>query len=244
MAKKYNFGQVSNKISNNCNEIICILDGSSSMSALKKSTVDGFNEFLLSQKNKNRKKKTYLTVVIFHSKNYTNFGNFGNFGTYEEVSNNAIFDVLYNKIDIKEAELLTYNAYRCDGMTPLFDAVGEVISKVSNNKTLCLIMTDGEENYSKMYNSTNIKNMIEAKKELGWSFVFIGANMTSFKDYNNIGLGGFTISMSNTEQGYKDAWNCMSNIYNTWEKDNKLTKSSLNANVELFSSNLSTNELK
>ena len=50
--------------------------------------------------------------------------------------------------------------------------------------------------------------------------------------------------MSNTEQGYKDAWNCMSNIYNTWEKDNKLTRSSLNANVELFSSNLSTNELK
>jgi ABC-type Zn uptake system ZnuABC Zn-binding protein ZnuA len=38
------------------------------------------------------------------------------------------------------------------------------------------ILTDGEENASHEYTAQHIADLIEAKKELGWKFIFLAAN--------------------------------------------------------------------
>lgn len=253
MTKKYNFGKVTNKFSKNVNEIICILDGSGSMSHMKSSTINGFNSFIKEQKkNINKNSKTLLTLIIFHNKN-SDFGyNFSNniFLTSNTslVSRSEVsFDVVYNRVDINEVEPLSSNMYNCYGNTPLLDSIGKtltitnVLSKESK-KVMCLIMTDGQENCSSRYSKSQIKEMIEYRQALNWNFVFIGANMESFSDYREMGFGDFTISMSNTDSGYQSAWGCMNKLTRSCF-DNNLNKDSFADTVSNYSADLSTTKI-
>lgn len=73
--------------------------------------------------------------------------------------------------------------YQPDGMTPLFDAMGEAFSHLrqitdtqTDSNVLVTILTDGEENSSREYNGKSIKSIIENLKEKNWTFTYIGAN--------------------------------------------------------------------
>lgn len=51
-----------------------------------------------------------------------------------------------------------------------------------------MITTDGLENSSVEYNYSDIKRMIEAKKECGWEFLFLGANIDAGKEAEKLGI--------------------------------------------------------
>lgn len=76
-------------------------------------------------------------------------------------------------------EPLAHDAATPSGMTPLFDAAANVMDRALENnadRTIVVIMTDGEENSSKEYNQSKIKDKVKLLEAKKWEVVFLGAN--------------------------------------------------------------------
>jgi hypothetical protein len=84
--------------------IICILDRSGSMGSIIGASISGFNEFL--GKQKALPDKATITVALFDDQ----------------------YNILYDNIDIKNAEKLTTSTWVPRGMTALYDAIGKTIN--------------------------------------------------------------------------------------------------------------------
>ncbi|MBP5244435.1 MAG: VWA domain-containing protein, partial [Succinivibrio sp.] len=78
----------------------------------------------------------------------------------------------------------------------LLDCVGMTIDKVAGyyavndkkNKVIFAIITDGKENSSREYTKQIVKKLIEDKKEAGWEFIFLGANIDAVSEAGAIGI--------------------------------------------------------
>ena len=51
-----------------------------------------------------------------------------------------------------------------------------------------IITTDGMENASRKYTSDEVKKLISQKKELGWEFLFLGANIDAVETAKHFGI--------------------------------------------------------
>lgn len=233
------------------NEIICILDASGSMEYQKEAVVSGFNKFLLEQKKTSKDSKTLLSVMTFResyiSPNFqfnsqiiqSQFNPWNN-QFNRNITNNCKIDTLYNRVDILEAKPLQMHEYICDGCTPLYDAVGTIISntqdRIKKNKSkihsiLVVIMTDGAENASKYWNKSTLKSLISAKSASNWNFLFIGSNLDSFEDPKELGLGDFFVNTTgNDMKSYESSWYCANSVANSCFNSNNGTYSSANLN--------------
>ena len=57
------------------------------------------------------------------------------------------------------------------------------------DRVLFVTITDGEENSSRTYTSTYLKELIESqKKDFNWNFVYLGANQDSFGVASEFGI--------------------------------------------------------
>lgn len=77
------------------------------------------------------------------------------------------------------------------GMTPLFDAIGRVISVAEADapeKAVIVIMTDGRENASREYNRKTVRDALDRVEKKGWEVVFLGAEFASFGDADAAGI--------------------------------------------------------
>ena len=108
-------------------------------------------------------------------------------------------EIIHDRFPIDAVQPLTDKEYYVRGCTALLDAVGQAINKIDNvqkhlpekhraGKVLFVITTDGLENSSTEFNYNDIKRMIEAKKECGWEFLFLGANIDAGKEAEKIGI--------------------------------------------------------
>jgi Mg-chelatase subunit ChlD len=77
-----------------------------------------------------------------------------------------------------------YEQYYPGGNTPLYDAIALTIRETEaalinceNYQLSFYIITDGEENASFNFNEKEIYDIIEAFKNKGWEFTFLGANI-------------------------------------------------------------------
>ncbi len=160
----------------NLTEIVYILDRSGSMNGLEKDTVGGYNSFL--EKQKAEDGDAVVTTVLFDDK----------------------YAMVHDRVDIKKVKPLTDKEYYARGMTALFDAVGRTIcyidarhknaleSEVPAN-TIFVITTDGYENASVEFRGQDVKAMIEnKKKESGWKFLFLGANIDAVETAKGFGI--------------------------------------------------------
>lgn len=160
---------------NNIIDIIFVLDKSGSMSDLTEDTIGGFNSMIKQQKQDNEDDTIFVTTVLF---------------------NNEV-QLLHDRVLLEEVENLTKKDYVAMGSTSLYDAVGYAIAKADQRmftlkqkpyKTLMIITTDGYENSSVEFKHSQIKKLITQKREQGWDFLFMGANI-EVKDFaENIGL--------------------------------------------------------
>ena len=77
--------------------------------------------------------------------------------------------------------------YRPDGLTALYDAIGESVDRIreqyknllANNEmsVVMIILTDGHENASRKYGVGDIGRMIKTLEETGkWTFTILGAD--------------------------------------------------------------------
>lgn len=101
------------------------------------------------------------------------------------------FDILRNKKSLKSFKKLTSVEVTPRGGTPLYDATAKMLNladKNNNEKTVIIIMTDGEENESKVYNIESIKDRIATCTHRGWEVVFLGAEFDTKQHAVNYGL--------------------------------------------------------
>lgn len=76
-------------------------------------------------------------------------------------------------------ESLAHDCTQPSGMTPLYDAAANVMDRaIENNaqRTVVVIMTDGEENSSKEYTQATIKAKVKDLTDRKWEVLFLGAN--------------------------------------------------------------------
>ena len=108
-------------------------------------------------------------------------------------------EIIHDRFPIEIIEPLTEKEYYVRGCTALLDAVGAAIEKIDNvqkhlpeahkaGKVIFVITTDGLENSSENFTYEQIRRMISAKKECGWEFLFLGANIDAGKEAEKIGI--------------------------------------------------------
>lgn len=175
---------------------IIILDKSGSMNSIRKEAIDGCNETIGSiraaQKRHHDTQEHYISLAAFCG---------------------CGIDMIYDKTPIDEAEELTWDKYSPCCMTPLFDAIGNTVKHMEtytksiaefvDTAVLVTIITDGYENASREWNASGIKKLIEACKQEGWMFSFIGAGEDVVKTAAHISITN-TVQWEQTSEGTKD----------------------------------------
>lgn len=149
-----------------CAHALLIVDCSGSMNGHREQTIQSVNSFLDVQKESDV--DTKITTCFFNDIVKTNQPKF-----------------------VRDHGELTLNDVHCSGYTALYDAIGHTITRhqpVSGELTMVAIMTDGMENASKDYSLADVKRLIEEKTKEGWLFTFLGADLTSSRDADELGI--------------------------------------------------------
>lgn len=100
------------------------------------------------------------------------------------------FDVLRQDVDASEWRDVTAKEISPRGMTPLYDAIGRMVSlaeKDKPEKAVIVIMTDGEENSSKEMTKASAKAALDRVRAKGWEVVFLGTEFSNFDDATGVG---------------------------------------------------------
>lgn len=156
-------------------ELVFVIDKSGSMAGLESDTVGGYNSLLKS--NREGEGEALVSTVLF--------------------DNDA--RVLHDRVPIEQVRPLSERDYVPGGCTALLDAVGgairyhECVQKIlpeslCPERTLVCIATDGYENASKKYTYPQVKRMIDAARERGWEFLFLGANIDAAAEAGKLGI--------------------------------------------------------
>lgn len=172
-------------------EIIIILDRSGSMELIRQDAIGGFNTFLQDQQE--LPGGANITLAEF----------------------NYAFHVVYEAVPLHVAVPLTMATYRPMGGTALLDAIGETVTRTGErlaalseaerpDKVLVVIITDGEENSSRIYTRQQVFDMISHQQDVyNWQFVFIGANQDAIATGAGIGIRAMnTMSFDASDEGY------------------------------------------
>ncbi len=162
---------------NNITELVFILDRSGSMAGLESDTIGGFNSLI--KKQKQQRGECFVSTVLFDN----------------------VSEVLHDRVKLSKIPNMTEREYFTRGATALIDAIGGAIHHIGNihkyarpadvpEHTMFVIITDGYENASHLYDSDRVKAMIENQKEKhGWEFLFIGANIDAVETAKHFGIG-------------------------------------------------------
>jgi hypothetical protein len=100
------------------------------------------------------------------------------------------FDVLRKDISASDWKDVTNKEISPRGMTPLYDAIGRMVSlaeKDKPEKAVIVIMTDGEENSSKEMTKASAKAALDRVRAKGWEIVFLGTEFSNFDDATGVG---------------------------------------------------------
>jgi len=144
---------------------LIILDESGSMESIKKPTIDGFNEIVQTVKGVEQK--------FPEQEHFISFISFNGLGLKTHLW----------KEPVSKLEQLNTSNYHPGASTPLYDAMGYGLRKLSaqilgmdDYNVLVTIFTDGEENTSEEYTGEMIKKMVNDLKTKRWTFTYIGTD--------------------------------------------------------------------
>ena len=100
------------------------------------------------------------------------------------------YDVLRERASAKDWKKVTNDEASPRGMTPLFDAIGRIVSTAESDKpekAVIVVMTDGHENSSRELTKEGAKAALDRARERGWEVVFLGAEFANFSDAEGVG---------------------------------------------------------
>jgi len=179
-------------------ELVIILDASTSMRGVKGEVIAGFNELIDDQKN--QPGDCNVTLVQFSSTK----------------SQRTLLDC----VPIQSVPPLSVANYCTQGLTALLDAIGSTVDSLGRrlsdtpqaerpNKVIIAIMTDGDENDSREYTATLVKQKVEHQRDVyQWEFVFTAANQDAVLAARTYGLdtdlaATYQDSMEGTRSSFK-----------------------------------------
>jgi len=169
--------------------IAVILDESGSMGAKSDDVIGGFNRFLKNQRALPDSCRISLTKF------------------------NTVCLLLYPPTPLTQVVPLDKHNYTPGGNTALFDAVAETVRVAQNHKldderVLCLIITDGEENSSRETTREQVTELIKALEARGdWTFVYLGVTPDQFvKDMNLAGTRTATNTAAYNKAAPGQSW--------------------------------------
>lgn len=142
---------------------LIIVDESGSMSCIRKQAFSGMNETLSTVRQMQKKftdTDQRVTLVTFDSEH---------------------MKWHHDNTPADKTQDLNWKDYSPCAATPLYDAMGNAISKVnaqvdSDDNVLVTVITDGWENSSREWTLTMIKQLIEKLKQQHWTFTLIGTD--------------------------------------------------------------------
>jgi uncharacterized protein YegL len=188
-----------------------VLDQSGSMKDIRQAAIDAFNEQLQTlRKESGADIKTLVTVTKFN-----------------------------DSVELGESKLLASiddlneKTYMPDGLTALFDAMGETTLQIakqykeddSDAAVLFVVVTDGHENASRKYNQQRIKSMVEELEKTGrWTYTFLAANQNPLETAV-AGMGmksGNVMDFMATDAGMKGASTSMSTSTSSYMASRKV----------------------
>lgn len=156
---------------NNATELIFILDKSGSCHGLEDATIKGVTDLIEAEKKTGAIVK--VTIILF----------------------NTECSILCDRVDINMVPRFSYKA---DDGTALYDTLYTQLSSlkakqmatsdISPEKTIVAIMTDGKDRDSKMYGLRDARNVIQSCRQIGWKFIFLGANLDAKKEASSLGI--------------------------------------------------------
>jgi hypothetical protein len=154
-------------------DITLVVDRSGSMAAIQDDAEGGVNAFIAEQKE--TPGEALLTLVQFDTE----------------------YEFLHNGVPIREAGKYELHPR---GATALLDAVGRAIVETGRRLAttpepdrpglvIFVVVTDGQENSSREFTKSQIKEMIERQQEVyNWKFTFLGANQDAFAEAHDLGI--------------------------------------------------------
>lgn len=149
-------------------EIICVLDKSTSMQMTASEAVEGFNKFLIEQAKIGPAK---LTVVWFDNGFYVGY-------------------------EGPIADMPPLTEWPIGGTTALTDAIGKTFdywmlkndNLLKGSKVIMAIITDGQENDSQVYNTSQVKELMEKHRHFGWNVLFLAADQDAWEAGQKYGI--------------------------------------------------------
>lgn len=184
----------------NLTEIVVVMDRSGSMNKVREDVIGGFNAFVEDQKTVDGEAK--LTLVQFSSHSH----------------------VVRYGLPLSEVPDLDLTTYRPSGWTAMLDAIITTIDNVGSRlaetpederpaKVIFVIITDGDENFSKAYPAphgyTVCKDRITHQTDVyGWEFIFLAANQDAVLKAGQLGVKAnfsktYTASKIGTVSAYR-----------------------------------------
>jgi hypothetical protein len=174
--------------------IAIVLDRSSSMGVIQSATIDMFNEQITTIKSNAKGIDTKVSLFTFAS--------------------HADEPTIFNAAPSKLAKL-TLQDYRPNGMTAMYDGVLKAVnaleglpeSREPGTSFLIIVISDGQENYSRECTQTMLADRIKKLQGTGrWTFSYLGANqdLASVSRQLNIPLGN-TMSWTASNVGTMSA---------------------------------------
>lgn len=160
----------------NLSEIICIIDRSGSMESIKSDAIGGFNSFISEQKK--GPGRANVTVVLFDDQ----------------------YDVTASGVPLEQLPPLNDTTFVPRGSTALYDAIGKTLDDVGARlaatpeserpgTVIVAILTDGQENSSRVYSREKIAAMIRLQHDVySWEFVFLAANQDAVASARQISI--------------------------------------------------------
>jgi len=90
------------------------------------------------------------------------------------------FDEIHLNTPLHKFPLITHRTYTPRGMTAMNDAIGKVFTEYTfdADKTIVIILTDGMENCSQKFTTSQIKELIQGTKA---EVIYLAANQDAFK---------------------------------------------------------------
>lgn len=147
-----------------------VLDRSGSMAQIQEATITGFNNYLKAQRAEPGKTRWTLTL----------------FDSVDEQ------EVVFENYKGRDVPKLTTETYVPRAATPLLDAVGEALTRAlaytkalsirneGYDRHILVVMTDGYENASKEFSSSDVKKLIKKAEKRNWQVIFLGANQDAW----------------------------------------------------------------
>lgn len=172
------------------NHIICVIDRSGSMQAMRTEAINGFNSFLEKQKADNT--DDALTFVQFDDE----------------------YQVICVRRPLEDVEPLSEQTYVPRNLTALHDAIGQTIENTKEwshptDKTILMVLTDGHENASRIYTKDAVKRRIEHhERKYGWEVIYCGPDIDAYDVGAGLGVRAanivpYNVSKEGTMHAYQ-----------------------------------------